>query len=170
MATFLTAAIAHIFSIFEPAVWIALAALITSVGALIQNWRHDKLSVFPNIDIHRIDGASGYLALESTGLGPAKLIEVRATIEGKDFIISTFEGMQDFLERPELLGLIVEYHILSYGGYYQPNSTQKIFIFSEIPNSRVRDFFNSHAFSVKWESIYGEEFNKSFSPTKSITY
>lgn len=150
----------HIISL--SAVVIALAALGVSIWASFVAMRHQKLSVKPHIAIdfdHRITHDLG-VYIRSNGLGPAKIVDYKWHINGKQFPIRT---RQDFLDVMNVLGLgdlDTEFFAPSIGNYIEPGYQSFLLRFRESANTgfhpEVCDRLLGTKVIVTYESIYGE--------------
>ena len=149
-------------SIFEPAVWVALFALLTTVVMSYQNWKHNRLSVIPNVDLNRYFlGKNSYINLESTGLGPAKIEKLTVTIEDKSFNLCTHKGLHNFLKD---FGdeYISQSTVIGEGKFMPPNTIQQLFRFKEENPKAVALFMSHLSFAITFSSVYGEEFSESY--------
>jgi len=140
----------------DPAVWVALFALALSIVVASQNWEHNRLSVLPNIDVHR-NTISRTLMIESSGVGPAIIDEITVTMENKSYNLSTLEGMSDFYTRYG--NIIASNQVLGEGVFLLPGEKRNILNFKDIEENLIGEFLSHLSFSIKWKSVYGEEFN-----------
>ncbi len=153
------------FAELKPAVWVALIALVTSVVVACQNWRHNRLSVIPNLDLHRdISVSPPTVSLDSNGIGPAIVEELVVEAEGEFYLLNTISGMEAFAEKyASLLADHSPYKVLSKGVYIKAGETVPILNFkptNEEPD--VGGFIKHLKFTGKWKSVYGQDFDESF--------
>jgi hypothetical protein len=142
----------------EPAVWIALIALMTSVVVAYQNWKHNRLSVLPNIDLHRnIESSPGFVAIESSGVGPAIIERIIVRAEDKSYDLSTLSGMTTFFEQYD--SLLSEYQVVEKGVFLLPGASKSILKFKSLDEARIGAFLSQLSFTIKWKSVYGKRFD-----------
>ncbi len=75
----------------QPETFIALAALVVSVSAVVVGIyeaalqrRHDRAEVWPNLEVQTwIDDKGARVTLENTGVGPAIVVSAMATVDGQ---------------------------------------------------------------------------------------
>ena len=75
------------FAELEPAIWVALFALTLSIVVAFQNWKHNRLSLLPNIDLHHNTtvGKPREITIISSGIGPAIIEEIIIIVEDKHY-------------------------------------------------------------------------------------
>jgi len=144
----------------DPLVLIALSALLLSVVVAYQNHRHNKLSVKPNVDLHRNSQVIPYcLTIKNTGVGPAIIESITIEAKGRNFKIDSREGMKEFMARNH----VASSHIIEPETYLSPGDSIDIATFGLLPSNRLID---KMSLTIKWRSIYNEKFGHTFTGRK----
>ena len=146
------------FTKLEPAVWIALCALMTSVVVAWQNWRHNRLSVLPNVDLHcNIEASPGFVGIESSGVGPAIIDRITVRAEDKSYILNTLSGMTTFFEQYD--SMLSGYQVVEAGVFLLPGDSKAILKFKSIDEALQGAFLSQLSFTIKWKSVYDQKFD-----------
>lgn len=150
--------IGDFFSLLEPGVWVAIVALLTSIVFAVQNWRHNKLTVRPNLDITRdTQSRPARILIASSGIGPAIVKKIEARIDGKVFELSTLEGMVAFFDDYE--DILSGYSVMEDGVYLLPGQSKNILEFAPDGEATLGAFMAKLSFSLEWQSIYSENYS-----------
>jgi hypothetical protein len=141
----------------EPEVWVAIAAMFLSVVVISQNRKHNRLSVKPNIDVHRnLQGGPHILTLLNSGVGPAIIETLAIEVDGEKYRVDSFEGMDKFSRKYPVISSL----FLEPGSYLSAGQSRDIVTFNPTFSERS---IAAMSLTIEWKSIYNEKFKIKFS-------
>lgn len=145
---------------------VATSAVGMSIWQTMMTRQHNKLSVCPHlsIDYDRRTTADIAFILNSSGLGPSKLISYKWIVNNKEFSVRSRQDYQDLFNVLGVSNHHVEFYGPTIGRFVEQGFSSFLVKWPNSANNEVHNIIKqcleSHTVKIviEYESIYGEKF------------
>lgn len=155
-------------SIALAAAFVSLCALCAVIWQGYLTWKHNKLSVKPNIDVlidlKRIDPVK--ITIKNHGLGPAIVDKIYFIINDESYDLSTVAPMVAFINKyfPDIAEPITHHATQGQSVIGSNNEVMLIeFCGSDVDNSlfdKVHNMLKNLTIIIEYSCVYGRKYNK----------